>query len=312
MNPFPYSDSNKRYHTYTWHLKQAYGQKVSRISLNAGLTCPNIDGTRGTGGCIYCSAQGSGEFGGDPQKPVAQQFEEVAARMGTKWDTEKHIAYFQSFTNTYAPAEKLRRLYQQALDCPGVVGLTIATRADCLDDEICDLLCKFNETTDLVVELGLQSVWDETGKRINRCHTFEEFLAGYQKLQDRSISTGIHLINGLPGETPEMMLDSARIVGKLSPYLIKIHLLHVLRGTRLAQLYEAGEFPLLTREEYVQIVCDQLERIPAQVVIARLTGDGAPEELIGPMWSLKKLCVLNEIDKELARRDSWQGKLLDR
>ncbi len=308
MNPFPYSDDNKRYHTYSYSLRHRFGGKVSRISLNAGLSCPNLDGTKGTGGCTYCSPSGSGEFGGTPGAPIAEQFTDVAAKMGEKWDTQKHIAYFQARTNTYAPAEKLRALYEEALNCPGVVGLSIATRPDCLPDDVCDLLGKLAERTYLTVELGLQSVWEETGRRINRCHTWEDFLNGYEKLHKRGVLVGAHIINGLPGETPDRMLKTAEELSKLNLHLVKIHLLHVIQGTRLAKQYQAGEFPLLTREEYVNIVCSQLELFPPEFVLGRLTGDGVPEQLIGPVWSLKKLCVLNEIDKEFVRRDSWQGK----
>ncbi len=307
MNPFPYSDTNKRYHTYTYFLKRRFGGKVSRVSLNAGFTCPNIDGTKGTGGCAYCSPAGSGEFGGDPRMDIPAQFAQVAGRMEAKWDTQKHIAYFQARTNTYAPAEALRAAYQQALACPGVVGLSVATRPDCLPDDVCSLLGELARRTYLTVELGLQSVHDRTGERINRCHTFRDFLDGYEKLRAQGVNVGVHIINGIPGETPDRMLETARVLAGLDLHLVKIHLLHVLQGTRLAESYRAGEFALLTREEYVQIVCGQLELFPPQFVIGRLTGDGAPDGLIGPDWSRKKLCVLNEIDKEFVRRDSWQG-----
>ena len=308
MNPFPYSDDNKRYHTYSYYLRHRFCGKVSRVSLNAGLTCPNLDGTRGTGGCSYCSPSGSGEFGGTPGQPIAEQFADVADKMGEKWDTQKHIAYFQARTNTYAPAEKLHALYEEALNCPGVVGLSIATRPDCLPEDVCDLLGELAQKIYLTVELGLQSVWEETGRRINRCHTWEDFLGGYEKLHQRGVLIGAHIIDGLPGETPEMMLKTAKELAKLKLHLVKIHLLHVIQGTQLAKQYQSGEFSLLTREEYVDIVCSQLELFPPDFVLGRLTGDGAPEQLIGPAWSLKKLCVLNEIDKEFVRRNSWQGK----
>ena len=308
MNPFLYSDDNKRYQTYSYYLRHRFGGKVSRISLNAGMSCPNLDGTKGTGGCSYCSPSGSGDFGGMPDQPITKQFADVAARMAEKWDTHQHIAYFQARTNTYAPVEQLRKLYQEALDCPGVVGLSIATRPDCLPEEVCDLLGELAQRTYLTVELGLQSIWDETGKRINRCHTYADFLQGYEKLRKRGVLVGVHIINGLPGETPDQMLKTAEELSKLDLHLIKIHLLHVIKGTRLAQEYAQGKFSLLSREDYVQVVCSQLERFPAEFVLGRLTGDGDPELLIGPEWSLKKLCVLNAIDQEFVRRNSWQGK----
>ncbi len=308
MNPFPFSDSNKRYHTYSYALRRRFGSKVSRVSLNAGFTCPNLDGTKGTGGCIYCSSTGSGEFGGDPHADIRSQFAKVAEMMGQKWNTEKHIAYFQARTNTYAPVDTLRHFYEAALSCPGVVGLSIATRPDCLPEAVCDLLAEISERTYLTVELGLQTIHDTTGERINRCHTWADFLTGYQKLHTRKIHVGVHIIDGLPGETHEMMLQTARELAGLDLHLVKIHLLHVLKGTRLARSYLDGEFPLLSLEAYVQIVCDQLELFPPGFILGRLTGDGAPSALIGPDWSRKKFCVLNEIDKELVRRDSWQGK----
>ncbi|MEM1484556.1 TIGR01212 family radical SAM protein [Oscillospiraceae bacterium PP1C4] len=308
MNPFPFTSDNKRYHTYTYYLTRRFGCKVSRISLNAGFSCPNLDGTKGTGGCIYCSPSGSGEFGGNPQTSIASQFAQGTDLMGTKWNTGKHIAYFQARTNTYAPVETLRRLYEEALSCEGVVGLSIATRPDCLPDEVCDLLGELAQRTYLTVELGLQSIHSGTGERINRCHTYADFISGFAKLRARNIHVGVHIINGLPGETYEMMLETAAELAKLDLHLVKIHLLHVLEGTRLAECYRAGEFDLLTREEYVRLVCDQLELFPPSFVIGRLTGDGASRDLIEPAWSRNKLCVLNEIDKELVRRNSWQGR----
>lgn len=311
-NPFPYSDDNKRYQTYTYYLRHRFGGKVSRVSLNGGFTCPNLDGTKGRGGCIYCSPSGSGEFAGSPTQPIPQQFREVAQRMGEKWDTGRHIAYFQARTNTYAPVERLRELYQQALDCPGVVGLAISTRPDCLPPPVCALLGELAQKTYLTVELGLQTIHDPTGRKINRCHTYGDFLEGYRKLRDQGVLVGVHLIDGLPGESHEQMVETAQALGELELHLVKIHLLHVLEDTPLAELYRGGGLRLLEREEYVSIVCDQLERFPAEFVLGRLTGDGAPQALIGPQWSRKKLCVLNEIDKELVRRNSWQGRLASR
>lgn len=307
-SPFPYSDSNKRYHTFTYDLRRRFGCKVAKISLDAGFTCPNIDGTRGVGGCTYCSARGSGDFAGDACLPLRRQFDQVRAMMGKKWAGTKYIPYFQAHTNTYAPLPVLKEKFEEALTFPDVVGLSIATRADCLEDDVADYLGELNRRTALEVELGLQSVHDVTGQRINRCHSYAEFLQGYRKLVDRGIPVCVHIIDGLPGENREMMLQTARELSRLQLHSIKIHLLHVLKGTVMERQLAAGEFSLLSREEYVQIVCDQLELLPPELVIQRLTGDGERESLVGPEWSLKKLCVLNEIDKELVRRDSWQGK----
>lgn len=308
LNPFPFSDSNKRYQTYHYALTNRFGQKVSRVSLNAGFSCPNLDGKKGWGGCTYCSSQGSGEFAGESNKPIHEQFDEVASRMSAKWDTPLHIAYLQAHTNTYAPLDVLRRVYEQALACPGVVGLAIATRADCLSEQVCDLLCEFHEKTYLVVELGLQTVHERTAEKINRCCTYDEFLKGYSRLQARGVHTGIHLINGLPGETADDMVISAIEVGKLHPHFLKLHMLYLVQNTEMAKQYFENRFHILTLEEYVNIVCDQLERIPAECVIGRLTGDGDASNLIEPQWSRRKFVVLNAIDKEFQCRNSWQGK----
>lgn len=307
-NPFRYSNTNKRYHTFTYFLEQKFGRKVAKISLDAGFTCPNIDGSKGVGGCTYCSARGSGDFAGDQSLSLREQFEQVRQVMDQKWPDAVYIPYFQAHTNTYAPLEILKEKFEEALSFPDVVGLAIATRADCITDEIADYLGELAQRTYLEVELGLQSVHDVTGERINRCHSYADFLEGYQKLADRGINICVHIIDGLPGEDREMMLETARRLSHLHLHSIKIHLLHVIKGTVMEQQLAEGQFRLLTREEYVGIVCDQLELLPPQMVIQRVTGDGERESLVGPEWSLKKLCVMNEIDKELVRRNSFQGK----
>lgn len=307
-NPFRYSNTNKRYHTFTYFLEQKFGRKVAKISLDAGFTCPNIDGNKGVGGCTYCSARGSGDFAGDQSLSLREQFEQVRQVMDQKWPDAVYIPYFQAHTNTYAPLEVLKEKFEEALSFPDVVGLAIATRADCITDEIADYLGELAQRTYLEVELGLQSVHDVTGERINRCHSYADFLEGYQKLADRGINICVHIIDGLPGEDREMMLETARRLSHLHLHSIKIHLLHVIKGTVMEQQLAEGQFRLLTREEYVGIVCDQLELLPPQMVIQRVTGDGERESLVGPEWSLKKLCVMNEIDKELVRRNSFQGK----
>ena len=307
-NPFPFSDDNKRYHTWNYHLRHTFGTKVMKISLNAGFTCPNIDGSKGVGGCTYCSSSGSGDFAGNPAQKLMQQFEEVRTRMHKKWSEGKYMPYFQAHTNTYAPVSVLRERFEPVLRQPDVVGLSIATRADCLEDDVLDYLSELNNRTYLLVELGLQSIFDETGEKINRCHTYAEFLEGYRKLRERNIKVCVHLIDGLPGESREMMIESAKVVAALKPHCVKLHLLHVLKGTPIAAQLEKGEFKLLSLEEYVDIIVSQLEFFSPETIIQRLTGDGAKDDLIGPLWSLKKFVVLNEIDKEMLRRDTWQGK----
>ena len=306
-NAFEYSLDNKRYHTWNYHLSQKFGEKVFKVSLNAGFTCPNIDGTKGYGGCIYCSDAGSGDFAGNPSDSILEQFEKVKQRMHEKWPKAKYIPYFQAHTNTYAPLEVLKEKFEPVLKCDGVVGLSIATRADALEDDVLDYLSELSKRTYLIVELGLQTVVDKTGELINRCHTYQEFLDGYKKLTDRGINVCVHLIIGLPFETKEMMLRSVSEVAKLKPHAVKLHLLHVLKGTKLAQMYQNNEFKTLTREEYVDIIVDALEILPKETIIQRLTGDGGKDDLIAPLWSLKKFCVLNEIDKEMVRRNTYQG-----
>ncbi len=304
---FIYSSDNKRYHTWNYHLRQKFGMKVFKVSLNAGFTCPNIDGTKGTGGCIYCSSSGSGDFAGNPKEDILEQFSKVKEKMHKKWPEAKYIAYFQAHTNTYAPLEVLREKFEAVLELADVVGISIATRADALEDDVCDYLLDLSKRTFLIVELGLQTIHDKTGELINRCHTYQEFLDGYKKLKDRGINVCVHLIVGLPGEDRDMMTQSIKAVAKLKPYAVKLHLLHIIKGTKLCDMYERGEVTALSREEYVDIIADSLELLPAEIVIQRLTGDGAEETLVAPRWSLKKFCVLNEIDKEMLRRNSYQG-----
>lgn len=306
-NKFPYSNDNKRYHTWNYHLWHKFGCKVFKVALNGGFTCPNIDGKKGYGGCTYCSDLGSGDFAGNVCDDILTQFDEVRMRMHKKWHEAKYIPYFQAHTNTYAPVSVLKERFEPVMQKENVVGLSIATRADCLEDDVLDYLSELNNRTYLIVELGLQSIFDKTGERINRCHTFEEFLTGYNKLKKRGIHVCVHLIDGLPGEDKDMMIESARTVGLLKPHCIKLHLLHVIKGTRLEKEYFEGKFKLLTLEEYVDIIVSQLEVIPKETVIQRLTGDGGKDILTGPLWSLKKFVVLNEIDKEMLRRDTYQG-----
>lgn len=307
MSRFEYSDGTKRFHTLDWELKRLFGKKVVKIPFDLGLGCPNRDGTKGRGGCTFCSECRSGEFSGDMRLGIAEQFDQTK-RLYTKWPDALYIAYFQAGTNTYAPADKLKKLFEEALALPDVVGLSVSTRSDCISDEVADMLAELSQRTYLTVELGLQSSKNETLKRINRGHTFEEFCEGYAKLVGRGIKVCVHIINGLPGESKQDMLETAKHVASLSPYEIKIHLLHVIAGTRMAEQYARGEFDTMSLEDYVGVVCDQLEILPAETVIARLTGDGDRRTLIAPDWSRDKRRVLNEIDKELRKRDSWQGK----
>ena len=304
MNPFPYTFDNKRYHTLAYH-NRVQNCKTQKAVIDAGLSCPNIDGTCGVGGCIFCDG-GSGYFTQDRALSVTEQLQAEKVRIHKKSPESKIIAYFQTHTNTYAPVERLRELYYAALSLPETVGLSIATRADCIDGEKAALLREISEKTYLTVELGLQTVHESTAALINRGHTYEEFLAGYEKL--RGLNVCVHLINGLPGEDEEMMLESARSVAALRPHSVKIHMLYLERGCRMAEDYLASPFHILTGEEYISVTVSQLELFHPDTVIGRLTGDGMAQNLIAPLWSEKKFCVLNGIDKEFVRRGSFQGR----
>ncbi len=309
-NPYSNTDSNKRYFTYDYYLRRRFGQKVAKIPLDIGLTCPNIDGKCGVGGCIYCSGRGSGDFAESPLLSVSEQYKITREKLSSKWSTAACIAYFQAHTNTYAPVELLRERFFDALSLDGVVGVNIATRADCLPPAVCELLRELSEKTVLTVELGLQSSNDATAELINRGHDFETFKAGYARLRDMAprAELCVHIIFGLPNESSEHMLQTVRDVAALKPEQVKIHLLHVLKNTKMAELYEKGEYAPLSKEEYVALVAEALELLPPDTVIARLTGDGIGTDLLAPDWSRKKVSVINDIDKLLYAKNTWQGK----
>ena len=305
---FKYSLDNKRYHTLNYHMKQKYNNKVVKISLNAGFTCPNIDGTKGYGGCIYCSKLGSGDFGGDKNKPIIEQFNDIKKIIDKKWPNSKYIAYFQARTNTYAPIDILKEKYESILKLDNVIGISIATRADAITDECLDYLKKLSKKTNLTIELGLQTIHEKTSKLINRCHTLKEFEETYKKLTENNIETVVHIINGLPYETEEMMLETVKYLNKLNIDGIKIHMLNIIKDTPLEKLYQKEKFHILTKEEYIDIVIKQLELLNPKTVIHRITSDPNPKELIEPKWLIKKFCVLNDIDKEMVKRNTYQGK----
>ncbi len=309
-NPFLFSDSNKRYHTYDYYLKHTFGEKVAKITLDGGFTCPNRDGSCGTGGCIYCSGKGGGEYTAAPELTIEQQYLVQRKLLAGKWSTERFIAYFQPFTNTYAPLPRLRELYERALALPGVVGLNIATRADCLPDEVIDYLAELSQRTVLTVELGLQTVHDDTALAIGRGHTFSDFLDAYGRLRKKAprVRIGVHLILGLIGENDEKMMESVQKVATLEPDEVKLHLLYVVQGTKMAEIYRNGGYLPLERDAYIALVIRALECLPPQTVVGRLTGDGDRKTLLGPLWSLEKGRILNEIDKSFYTRNSWQGK----
>ena len=307
-NPYPHTDSNKRYYTYDYYMKKTFGGKCAKIPLDAGFTCPNIDGRCGTGGCIYCSS-GSAAHRETAPLPLREQYRLHREQLSQKWSVERCIPYFQAHTNTYASVNTIKTICEEAAAYEGAVALSLATRADCLEDEKLLYFDGLSRRIPVVLELGLQSASDETARRINRGHDFAAFADAVARIRCLSpkVQICIHVINGLPGEGREDMLETARRVAALRPDQVKIHLMHVLRDTPLGRMYEEGKYTPMTREEYVSVTVDQLELLPPDTVIGRLTGDGLSDELLAPDWSRKKTVVLNEIDKELYRRGTYQG-----
>ncbi|HJC35563.1 MAG TPA: TIGR01212 family radical SAM protein [Candidatus Merdibacter merdavium] len=307
-NPFPYSDDNKRYHTWNHYLRHRFHCKVAKVPLDAGFTCPNRDGTKSVGGCLFCTPQGSGDCVSSSDD-LMRQYEDGLKTMRRKWPQCAAIAYFQAYTNTYGPLSKIKACVEPFLEREEIKAIALATRADCLEDEKITYLQSLCDRCEVWVELGLQSVHDTTAAAMNRAHTYAEFEDCVRRLSHTDIKICVHLINSLPGETQEMMVDSARHIGKLPVHAVKIHMLHLMEHTRLARLHEQQPLRLQTMEEYVDTVIRQLEVLPAEMVIQRLTGDGLADELIAPQWTRKKVCVLNEIDKEMVRRNTWQSRL---
>ena len=302
-NSFIYSLDNKRYHTLNYFYKNKFNSKVFKVSLNGGFSCPNFNNGNG---CIFCK-HGSGDFAGNVEDDLVTQFHKVKEMMENKWPNSKYIAYFQANTNTYAPVNELKEKFESVINLPNVVGLSIATRSDAIDDECLEYLSKLNKKTYLTVELGLQSMHDKTLKLINRGHDLKNFEDCVKRLQEKNINIVVHIINGLPYETKEMMIDTVKYLNNLGINGIKIHMLHILKDTPLEELYKKEHFHVLTKEEYIDIVCEQLTYLDKKIVIHRITGDPTKEELVEPTWLLKKFCVLNDIDKEMKKRNIYQG-----
>lgn len=300
--------NGKRYHNLNYYLREKFGGKVFKISLDGGFTCPNRDGKAGIGGCTFCSSNGSGDYAGNRVLSIKEQFEDRKEMMNKKWKDGKLIAYFQAYTNTYAPVEVLREKYYDALNQEGVVGISIATRPDCIDDDVLDLLDEINQKTTLWVELGLQTINDESARNFNRGYDFEVFDNTLKRLHERNIDVVIHTIFGLPGETREDMLKTVDYVAHTGCQGVKFHLLHLMQGTRMVKQLETGELKLMEEEDYIDTLCKAITMIPEEMVIHRLTGDAPRSLLIGPMWSLKKWEVLNAIDKAMEDNNLWQGK----
>ena len=300
--------NGKRYHSLNYFLRNKFNEKIYKISLDGGFTCPNRDGKAAVGGCTFCSARGSGDYAGSRILSIGEQFADRKKMMEKKWKDGKYIAYFQAYTNTYAPVEELRQKYEEALKQENVVALSIATRPDCLEDDVVDLLEEISNKTYLWVELGLQTINDESARKFNRGYDFEVFKEGIKKLQDRNIEVVVHTIFGLPGETKEDMLKTVDYVAHSGAQGIKFHLLHLMKDTAMVKQYESGELELLSQEDYIDLICKGIAMLPQEMVVHRLTGDAPRESLIGPMWSLKKWEVLNSIDKALEDNDIYQGK----
>ncbi len=306
-NPYPNSDSNKRYQTFDYYMKKRFGGKCAKISLDAGFTCPNIDGKCSVGGCIYCY---SGSSGAKDAVTLREQYDLGVGAIKKKWDVDRFIPYLQAHTNTYAPTEELARIYEEVSCFPDAVMMAIATRADCLSEEVVDLLLKISERIPLIVELGLQSVHDSTAKLINRGHTYAQFLEGYNRLKGRGgdILVGVHLINGLPRESADMMIESAKEVAALHPDMVKLHLLHILKDTPLEKMYLSGLYETMDREAYINTVVRQLELFSPDCIIGRVTGDAPFDLLVEPQWCRMKTSVANDIDKKMFQDDTFQGK----
>ncbi len=300
--------NEKRYYSLDYYLKQTFGEKVYRLSLNGGMTCPNRDGTLGTRGCIFCSPAGSGDFAQDVCLPISKQLADAKDQIYAKRNCRKFIAYFQAYTNTYAPVDYLRELFTEAISDPDVVILSVATRPDCLSFDILKLLSELSLRKPVWVELGLQTIHSDTSRLIRSGFTLECFHEAVANLSALHIPTIVHVILGLPKETKEQMLETVSHIGSLPIFGIKLQLLHILSGTDLGTLYQNSPFPLLSQDDYCSLVADCLELLPETVTIHRLTGDGPKNLLIAPLWSSAKRSVLNQIEKTLKERDTWQGK----
>ena len=305
----------KRYNTLNDYYRQIFGEKIFKVPIDAGFDCPNRDGTVAHGGCTFCTVSGSGDAIVAPDAPIRDQFYKEIDFMHRKWpDVKKYLVYFQNFTNTHDTVDVIRDRYEQAINEPGVVGINIGTRPDCLPDETIAYIAELSDRMHVTVELGLQTTYDETSKIINRAHTYDLYVETVKRLRQLAPKVEIvsHLINGLPGETHDMMIENVRrCVTDNEIDGIKLHLLHLMTSTKMQRDYHEGRLKLLGMEEYVNIICDQLEIIPKNIIIHRITGDAPRDMLIGPMWSLKKWEVLNAIDQEMERRGSYQGCKLE-
>jgi radical SAM protein (TIGR01212 family) len=302
----------RRYYPFSRFLKERFGTKVYRVTIDAGFTCPNVDGTVAVGGCVYCDNRSFSPNRRLPRTTISEQVRRGITILQERYRADRFLAYFQAATNTYAPLAKLRRLYDEALEHPQIVGLAIGTRPDCVPEPVLDLLQSYARERYVCLELGLQSMHDRSLDWMNRAHHFDVFVDAVHRCQGRALDLCAQVILGLPNETREDMLGTARALASLPVDAVKIHNLHVVRDTPMEEMYHAGEVRMLEREEYVQLVCDFLEQLPPRMVIHRLNGDAPPDYLVAPVWCLDKPALLRAIHAELERRGSWQGKALER
>ncbi len=306
-NTFPYSFNEKRYHTYNYHLKTTYNCKVAKVIIDAGFTCPNRDGRKGYGGCIYCSSKGAGDSNLASEESILKQYEENKKVMDSKWPNSLYIPYFQSFTNTYGPLSKIKGMIEPFIHKDEVCEISLATRCDCLEDDVIEYLDSVCEYKQIWLELGLQTSNDESGAFINRGHTFEEFKDALKRISKTKIKVCVHIMNGLPYEDEETMLQTVKDIAHLNFHAIKIHMLHILKGTTLAKIYEEKPFEIISREKYIETVVKQLELLRPEIIVERLTGDPMKSDLIAPTWTLNKTTILNDIDKLMRKLDTYQG-----
>ena len=308
MNSFKYSLDNKRYHTFNYYLKTKYNAKIAKVILDAGFTCPNRDGTKGYGGCIYCSNSGSGDSNQYTKEDILKQYEDNKKVMDNKWTNNLYIPYFQSFSNTYGSLEKIQNMIEPFILKDEVAEIALATRCDCIKEDVINYLDTVSYKKPIWLELGLQTSNENTAAFINRGHTFEEFKDMLYRLEKTNIKVCVHIMNGLPYETEEMMIQTIKDICDLPFEGIKIHMLHIIKNTRLADYYEKNPFEILKRDKYIEIVVKQLELLRPEVIVQRLTGDPIKEDLIAPEWVLNKTTILNDIDKLMNKMDTYQGK----
>ena len=311
VNEFEFSNTNKRYHTFDYYLKNKYNEKVFKVSLNAGFSCPNRDGKLGYGGCTFCSNLGGGENGGNIHDDLDSQFNKLKEILHLKWPVAKYIPYFQAFSNTYAPVNVLKEIYEPFIYKDDVVALAIATRADCLEDDVIKYLADIAKRIDLWVEIGLQTSNDETAELINRGYNYDVFINSVNKLRKHNINVTVHIINGLPNETKETMLNTIKDINKLDIQGIKIHSLNILKNSKMGNEFYEKPFKILSKKDYIDVVIKQLELLRKEIVVQRITSDPIKENLIAPSWNTDKIQLLNDIDKEMVLRDTYQGKGLE-